>query len=152
MICDDVDFAYPFLADIYYSTISQGVYNEITKTWDFDRTIPFYASAFINRMNKDEVNKDYYAQYNQHITARSRSDIRMSSENIENAMTNIIITNIRNPDGTIIFKETSGIRSGSGTLYEISAFQPFVGAFGDIEYYGIVLRRTENQNLEVVGS
>lgn len=144
MICDEVDFAYPLLADIYYPRITQGLYNEVKKEWIFDKTIPCYAVPYASR-NKQEIGTEAYIQYDAQIIARTRTDIRTSSNEIDNATTNILITNIRNSEGDLVYKETAGSRSGKGTIYEIARIEPFVGAFGSIEYYNMVWRRTENQ-------
>lgn len=147
MICDDVDFAYPLLADIYYPRITQGLYNEVKKEWIFDKTIPCYAVSY-NGTNRQEIGKDAYIQYDQQLIARSRTDIRISSNEGSNAATNILITNIRGSDGNIIYRETSGSRSGKGTIYEVATIEPFVGPFGSVEYYNMVWRRTENQDVD----
>lgn len=146
MICDTVDYAYPLLADIYYPRITQGLYNEVKKEWIFDKTIPLYAVSYSGR-NKQELGTEAYLQYEKDLLGRSRTDIRFSSQEQANADTNILITNIRNNNKELVYKETSGPRSGKGTIYEIATIEPFVGLFGDIEYYNFVLRRTENQDV-----
>lgn len=146
MICDDVDFAYPLLADIYYPRITQGLYNEVKKEWIFDKTIPCYAAPYTGT-NRQEIGTDAYLQYDSQLVARSRKDIRTSSNEEDNAATNILITNIRSSSGDIVYKETAGPRSGKGTIYEIARIEPFLGAFGEVEYYNMVWRRTENQSV-----
>ena len=144
MICDGTDFAYPLLADIYYPQISQGLYNEVKKEWIFDKTVVCSAVAY-NGRNRQEISTESYAQYDQQLIARSKTDLRTSSNDGTNAITNILITNIRNSDGDIVYKESAGTRSGKGTIYEIATIEPFLGPFGDVEYYNMVWRRTENQ-------
>jgi hypothetical protein len=41
--------------------------------------------------------------------------------------------------------ETSGPRDGKSTIYEIASSEAIVGPFGNVEYYKVVLRRSENQ-------
>jgi hypothetical protein len=77
--------------------------------------------------------------------ARSKTDIRVSSFLDNHAATNILITNIRDAQDNPVYRETAGPRSGRSTIYEIAAIEPFVGPFGNIEYYQMVFRRTENQ-------
>ena len=60
-------------------------------------------------------------------------------------MTNILLTDISDQTGNRIFLETSGPRVGKPTLFEIATFEPVTGAFGSIEYYRIIIRRSENQ-------
>ena len=85
------------------------------------------------------------AQLNNRLNARSKDDIRISSNDKKYAITDILITNIKDKHGNLIYKETSGIRSGKGTIFEIATIQPFVGPFGDLESYTMVWRRTESQ-------
>jgi hypothetical protein len=62
-----------------------------------------------------------------------------------NAITNILVTNIRDAQDNPIYRETAGPRSGRSTIYEIAALEPIVGPFGNVEYYQMVFRKTENQ-------
>jgi hypothetical protein len=71
----------------------------------------------------------------------------MSSTETENAINNILITNIRNANDELIYRETGGSRSGRGTIYEVATVDPFTGPFGSIEYFKVLLRRTENQTI-----
>jgi hypothetical protein len=79
------------------------------------------------------------------LIARIKSDPRVSSSESNNGITNILISNIRDAGDILIYKETSGPRSGRGTIYEIATLDPFFGPFRDIEYYKVLLRRSENQ-------
>jgi hypothetical protein len=65
------------------------------------------------------------------------------------SITNIVITNIRNNLGEIIYNETSGPRSGNPTLFEVATLNPIVGPFGKVEYYKVILRRSENQAVDL---
>jgi hypothetical protein len=47
----------------------------------------------------------------------------------------------------LVYKETAGPRAGRGTIYEVGTLEPFVGPFGDIEYFKMLWRRTENQTV-----
>jgi hypothetical protein len=86
-----------------------------------------------------------FLQYDGKLVARSKSDLRTSSDDTNNAVSNILVTNIRTASDTLIYKETAGPRNGRGTIYEIGTIEPFVNAFGNIEYYKMLWRRTENQ-------
>ncbi len=83
------------------------------------------------------------------LLGRFRSDIRFSSTESRNAVTNILITNIKDVSGNEIYIETSGPRAGKSTLFEVATYEPFVNPFGSVEYYKIVLRRSENQGTDV---
>lgn len=147
MNCESLDFLYPLYADIYYPIIAQGEYNEIKKTWVFDRTIICNASP-VGGAGTEDIKPAEFLQYENKLVARTKSDIRVSSVNNDQAVTNILITNIRTSSGEILYKETSGVRGGKGTIYEIATIEPFLGPFNNIEYYKMLWRRAENQAVE----
>ena len=79
------------------------------------------------------------------LVCRSKSDIRISSASSTNALSNIILTNIRDQADNLIYLETAGPRNGRGTIYEVALLDPYVNGFKRIEFYKFHLRRTENQ-------
>jgi hypothetical protein len=64
-------------------------------------------------------------------------------------ITNIVVTNISDKNGNPIYLETSGPRKGQSTIFEIATIQPFNGPFNRVEYYKIILRRSENQGTAI---
>jgi hypothetical protein len=133
-------------ADIYYPIITQNNYGQANKEWVFDRTIVCNATT-VGGAGDVELKPDVFLQYDGKLVARSKSDIRVSSNNADNAISNILITNIRSASDVTIYRETAGPRSGRGTIYEVGTLEPFVGPFGEIEYYKMLWRRTENQTV-----
>jgi hypothetical protein len=147
--CDEQgDFFFPMLADIYYPMIKQGSYGEIKKEWVFDRTVACHAAG-VGGAGKEEIRPEVFIQYENKLIARSKTDLRVSSRNAKQAATNILIANIRSANGELLYKETAGPRAGKGTVYEVATVEPFVGPFNNIEYYKMVWRRTENQEVDV---
>lgn len=144
--CEATDFIYPMKADVYYPIITQNNYGQANKEWVFDKTIVCNATT-VGGAGDVELKPDIFLQYDGKLIARSKTDIRTSSNNVENAITNILVTNIRSASELVIYKETAGPRTGRGTIYELGTFEPFVGPFGDIEYYKMLWRRTENQTV-----
>lgn len=144
--CETTDFIYPMKADIYYPIITQNSYGQPNKEWVFDRTIVCNATT-VGGAGDVELKPDTFLQYDGKLISRSKSDIRISSNQLENAITNILVTNIRSSSDLVIYKETAGPRTGRGTIYEVGTLEPFVGPFGDIEYYKMLWRRTENQTV-----
>ena len=142
--CEVADFIYPLYADVYYPIISQGAYGEIKKAWVFDRTVACNA-AIPGGAGKEEIKPEVFLQYENKLVARTRSDLRYSSNDASAAVTNVLITNVRTAHGELIYKETAGSRAGKGTIYEIATLEPFLGPFNNIEYYKMLWRRTENQ-------
>jgi hypothetical protein len=141
---DTTDFIYPMLADIYYPIIAQGTYGEVNKEWVFDRTIACNATS-VGGAGKEDIKPDMFLQYENKLIARSKTDLRVTSRKSKEAVTNILITNVRFANGDAIYKETAGPRTGKGTIYEIGTLEPFVGPFNNVEYYKMLWRRTENQ-------
>ena len=144
--CETTDFIYPMKADVYYPIITQNNYGQANKEWVFDRTIVCNAST-VGGAGDVELKPEVFLQYDGKLIARSKSDIRVSSNNTDNAITNILITNIRSATDLVIYKETAGPRTGRGTIYEVGTLEPFVGPFGEIEYFKMLWRRTENQTV-----
>jgi hypothetical protein len=145
-ICETTDFIYPMKADIYYPIITQNEYGQANKNWVFDRTVICNATS-VGGAGTEELKPEVFLQYKDKLVARSRSDIRISSTNDSNADSNILITNIRNSNDAIIYLETAGPRAGKGTIFEVATLEPFVNPFGEIEYYKMLWRRTENQDV-----
>lgn len=144
MQCEPTDFIYPMLADVYYPIVDQGAYGNVKKQWVLDRSIacnfaPTGAAA------SEEVKTSVNITKENILLGRTKKDLRISSSNNGNSITNVIITNIRTPQEENIYLETSGPRSGKSTLYEVATTEAIVGPFGNVEYYKVVLRRSENQ-------
>ena len=146
--CKGTTFAFPLLADVYYPVIEQSAYGNIKKNWMFDKTV---AGSFIPAGSeiKEELVVNVDLTQDSLLICRVRDDIRISDREDDNALTNILITNIRDESGNVIYSETAGPRAGKSTLYEVATQQPFVNPFGRIEHYRIILRRSENQAEDV---
>jgi hypothetical protein len=144
MICETPDFMFPMKADIFYPTISQNAYGSVEKDWIQDRTI---ASNFVSASadNVQEVKPNRVITESSLLLGRSKTDVRLSTRESKNAITNIIVTNIRDKNDNEIYIETSGPRTGKSTIFEVATVEPFVGPFGSTEYYKLVIRRSENQ-------
>jgi hypothetical protein len=137
---------YPMMADIYYPVISQTDYGQATKKWVLDRTIILNATP-VGGAGQEDIKPEIFLQYENKLVSRVKEDPRISTNNGSNAITNILIANIRNAQEVLIYKETAGVRAGRGTIYELGTVEPFTGPFGSIEYYKMLLRRAENQTV-----
>jgi len=146
MKCESTDFLYPMLADIYYPIITQSTYGQPKKEWILDRTIAVNAETLTRKAIQD-VQPAVFLQHEGKLIARTKSDIRSSSRDENNAITNILITNVRFPNGEIVYRETAGPRNGKGTIYEIATLEPFVGGLQTIEFYQMLWRKSENQSV-----
>jgi hypothetical protein len=144
MLCESTDFVYPLLADIYYPVVEQGAYGNVKKQWILDRSVACNFAPF-GRAAKEEVTPNVNITKENILLGRVRADIRFGSNNSRNAITNVLVTNIRTAQNDPIYIETSGPRDGRSTIYEIATTEAIVGPFGNVEYHKVVLRRSENQ-------
>lgn len=145
-VCETTDFLYPMKADIYYPLISQNKYGQPIKEWVFDRTVVLNATS-VGGAGEEDLKPEMILQYQNKLVGRVKSDPRISSHDEPNAISNILFVNIRGADNVLLYKETAGPRIGKGTIYEVATVDPFVGPFQNIEYYKIVLRRSETQEV-----
>jgi hypothetical protein len=146
--CETPDFTYPMQADVFYPVVEQGVYGNVKKQWMIDKTI-IGNFAFSGSALKEEVKPNMNIVQDSMLLARVKTDIRVSSRDGKNSITNVIITNIRDKSGNHIYNETSGPRAGKSTIFEVATVEPFVGPFGSVEYYKLVIRRSENQAVDL---
>jgi hypothetical protein len=145
---DGTNFVYPLLADVYYPTVEQSAYGNVKKTWMLDSSIPCNFTVAGSK-NKQDVIPNPSVTIDNFLIGRTRTDIRISLDETKNAITNIIVTNIRDKSGNSIYLETSGARAGFPTIFEVATNDPIVGPFGDVEYYKVILRRSENQGVDI---
>lgn len=147
-VCETPDFMFPMQASVYHPIVEQGDFGAIKKQWLLDRT---FACSFSSGGSafKEEVKPNVNITQNSILIGRTKSDLRISSRDNKNSLTNILITDIKDQEGNLVYIETSGPRSGKGTLFEIATYEPFVGAFGVVESYKLVIRRSENQTGDV---
>lgn len=148
MICEQTDFVFPLLADVYHPVVEQGIYGNVEKTWIMDRTVACSFTAAGGAF-KEEITANVNITQEKVLIGRVKTDIRVSSLEAKNSTTNVIITNIRDQNCNEVYVETSGPRSGKSTIFEIATQDPLIGPFGSIEYYKLILKRSENQAVDV---
>jgi hypothetical protein len=146
--CEDTSFIFPMLADIYYPIVDQGAYGNVQKTWIHDKTIACNFNS-AGTAWKEDVKPNANITQDSVMLGRVKSDIRFSSTENKNSITNIIVTNIKDRNLNEVYLETSGPRAGKSTLFEVATVEPFVGPFGSPEYYKVVVRRSENQAVDL---
>lgn len=146
--CETTDFLYPLLADVFYPMVDQGAYGNVRKQWVLDRTIAVALNP-AGRKYMQEVQTNPSITIDNSLVGRTKSDILKSSRESLSAVTNVIIANIRDANGNIVYNESSGIRAGKSTIFEISTFIPIVGPFGSTEYYKLVVARSDNQAVDI---
>jgi hypothetical protein len=144
MQCETTDFIYPMLADIYYPIVDQGAYGNVTKKWVLNKTVACNFAPY-GTTGKEEVKPNVNITKDSVMIGRVKTDLRVGSNDSRNSITNVLITNIRTSSAESVYLETSGPRDGRSTIYEVATNDAIVGPFGNVEYYKVVLRRSENQ-------
>ena len=124
VVCESPDFMFPMQASVYHPIVEQGDFGAIKKKWVLDRV---FACSFSSGGSafKEDVKPNVNITQNSILVGRIKSDIRISLLDSKNSLTNILISDIRDQEGNLIYMETSGPRSGKGTLFEIATFEPF---------------------------
>jgi hypothetical protein len=146
--CNTGDFLFPLSAEIFYPTVEQGAYGNVKKQWMYDRNIAISVASPGSAM-KEEVTPNVNITQEKVLVGRSKQDLRVTSEDGKNSITNVVISNIKDRNCNPIYMETSGVRANKSTIFEIASQEPYVGPFGKVEYYKIVLRRSENQAVDI---
>jgi hypothetical protein len=142
--CENTSIIFPMLADIYYPIVDQGAYGNVKKNWIHDKTIACNFSSAGSAF-KEDIKPNVNITQDTIMLGRAKTDIRFSANDDQNSTTNVIVTNIKDKALNEIYVETAGPRAGKSTLFEVATVEPFMGPFGSVEYYRIVLRRSENQ-------
>ena len=148
MSCGSKDPIYPMQADIYYPEVSQGAYGNISKDWVRDRTLLCSLGPAGSKI-KEQLDANVDLSIESMLVGRFKEDIRFTQDDRGKAMTNIVVSNIKDRSCQEIYVEPSGPRKDQSTIFEVATVTPHVGPFGKVEYYRVVLRRSENQAVDV---
>lgn len=133
---------YPMTADIYYATQSQNDFGEIQRSWEFDRTIKCSAIRPTLR-NANFVEIQPNIEYDILINFRTSEDIQTSKNLNVYKVTDIIIKNIKDTSGTVVWKEDTS----NSTVFEIRSIEPLLDISSKIMGYKAVCMRSDNQVL-----
>jgi hypothetical protein len=148
MQCEGKDFMFPMQVDVYYPLVEQGAYGNVKKQWMINKTVACHFTT-AGLKAKEEIVPNINITQDTMLIGRVKADIRISDKDDAKSMTNIILTNIQDRQCNPVYVETSGPRAGKSTIFEVASQEPLVGPFGSIEYYKLVLRRSENQAVDL---
>ena len=149
MTCLDDNFLYPMTAEVYYSSVEQGQYGNIKKQWSKFKDIKCYFASSNLRNKEEQQVQNVAIVFDTVLTGRVPSDIRFDDMSSGIALTNLLITNILDGEGNPIYVETGGVRAGKSSLFEIATLSPYSGLFGKTEYYKIIIKRSDNQAVDL---
>lgn len=136
------EMMYPMTADLYYSTNTQNRLGEMVSSWNKDRVVKCSAikdrpdSAIANAMLSEK-----FIEYNFKVNFRTDDNILKSSDGTSYAPTDIIITNIKDPAGNIVWFEYDG----EPTDFEIGNVEPMYDPMHNLFGYRVLLRRADDQ-------
>ena len=135
---------YPMTADVYYSTQTQNSMGEIVKTWTKDRTI----SCSAVKRNTDSriapmLDSQKFIEYDLMITLRTKEDLLQSSDSTIYYVTDVLVKNIQDPNGIIVWKESVD----DPTVFEIRTIEPMYNMFSGLDGYRASLIRSDKQDI-----
>lgn len=136
---DLINSVLPMLVDVYKQFDTQ---NESTgalkKEWQFNRTIPCSAKGIVgNSASSGSGDKQVFSNKylnDQVLQLRSATKITFREK----------ITNIRNPDGTVIWEEIN-FPNNTPTVFEVMGVTPMTEPLGGIVGYNTTVKRSESQ-------
>lgn len=149
MTCGSLtDFLFPLEIDVFHPVVEQSAYGSVQKIWVLDRSIAANLSSGGSAM-KEEIKPNMNLTQETIIAGRVKGDLRFSKRESKNSIVNVIVTNIRDKNCNQVYIESAGPRAGKSTIFEVATTEPFLGPFGEVEYYRVVLRRSENQAVDL---
>jgi hypothetical protein len=141
---------YPLSADLYYGLAYQDDFGKITRTWYLDRTIK--CSAISDQIDEGAaLTPDIMMKFKDNIKLRTPEDIRVASDSAKYPLTEILITNIRNSDGIVIWKEYGEDFANIPTVFEVQSTVPSLDPFQNVDHYYVYLGRSQNQDANMGG-
>lgn len=146
--CSSSSIIFPMTAEVYYPSVEQSGYGNVRKTWMLNRVVAGSFSPAGSKI-KEEVAPNVDISMDSLLTGMCPEDLRVTVDGENMSTTNVLITNIKDKHGNKLFTETSGPRAGQATLFEIATQQPHMSPFGGIEYYKLILRRSQNQGVDL---
>jgi hypothetical protein len=133
---------YPMTADIYYSRSHQNDFGEFEKTWQKDRTV--FCSAIKERPDskiRPALETEKFLQYDFRINMRTNEDIQRGSDDNFYPITDVLIRNIKDPAGNLVWEEYYNENSS----FEIQAAEPMFNDLHVLAGYRILLVRSDRQ-------
>jgi len=136
------DLLYPMSADIYYAEQQQNDFGEVTRSWKKDRTIKCSAiKKNPNARTPNYLDVSTELEYDIVINFRTNEDVQISSEDNSYRITDIIIANICDAAGNVVWKEDRD----HSTLFEIRSIEPMLDPLSVTMGYRIHCVRLDNQ-------
>lgn len=140
------DMLYPMTADIYYSENKQDALGVIQKSWVFDRTVKCSIISTMSGGAKtlagEIKNSSNSFSYNSELLFRVSEDIQEKKNGTIYPITELLITNIKDSAGKLVWKEKGNIPS----QYELKTLTVSFNSSHELEFYRGFLSRSTKQN------
>ena len=136
---------YPTRAQVYYATQQQDDFGAVKKEWIPDHWIRCEVNQTTNYKDQQIV-PDQIMIVEDMLSLHTPDDVRIDSAGELHSMTDILIADISDVRGNVIYYESGGTRKGYSTLYEVSGVLPHNSPFG-VDYYKTVVSRSMHQEL-----
>lgn len=133
---------YPMTADVYYANGTQNAFGEFEQSWSKDRSV----NCSVIKENpqsqmRTALTADTFVEYELKVNMRTNENIQKSIDGTYYKPTDILISNIKDPFGSVTFFE-NGIKP---TQFEIDVIEPMYDEVHNVAGYRILLRRSDLQ-------
>lgn len=133
---------YPMTADIYYTSGTQNSFGEFDSSWSKDRSV----NCSVIKENpqsqmRTALESQKFLEYDLRINMRTNENVQKSVDGTYYKPSDILITNIKDPFGTIAWAENSI----NPTQFEIDIIEPMYDEVHNVAGFRILLRRSDLQ-------
>lgn len=138
------DIFYPMTAEVYYSSQTQGPLGNMVKQWQYDRTI--VCSAIKERAEYNarySVASEKMLEFHVKINMRTPVNLLIGTDGVLHRPTDILVTKIKDPNGTLVWSETST----EDTYFEMESLEPMFDENHVLAGYRALLARSDEQIL-----
>jgi hypothetical protein len=144
------DILFPMTADLYYAETIQTEYGNVLKNWNRDRQISCsIISELSQRGFAGEVKtKGTDLIYDSNAFLRTKEDIRKKANGKYYPITDIAITNIKDPSGNYVWINGQNLNNSAGavkTKYEVKTIVPTFDYNHNLRHFRIFLSKSQVQ-------
>lgn len=144
------DILFPMTADIYYATTAQQDYGNMTKNWQFDRTVncSMISGQADGRIDGELRTKGTDFIYESSAFFRTKDDIRIKSNGSYVPITAIAVTNVKDPSGEYVWINGQNLSNQAGvvkTKYEVKTIIPTFDYNHNFRHFRIFLSKSQIQ-------
>lgn len=149
------DLFFPMKCDVYYATEDQDKYGKMVKKWSLGNTLDCTLyTPNEKKMGDFDFEDQKFFKLDEFVVGRTKFDPRKTDTESYYPMSHILITNIKSNDcnDQLLFFESTETYEQKATVFEIRSCRPYIGPFSTIEYFKLVLQRSDTQELNEIVS